>query len=87
MISLGSMLSFVKQYVHKTPIREISAIELKRMMNQGQESFTLLDANLWGQWVRGHLPGAKYVGMDGFEPGVLPDDKSALLIFYCESSL
>ena len=85
MIKLGSMLSFVKQYVHKTPIREISAIEVKRMMNQGP--LTLLDANLWGQWVRGHLPGAKYVGMDGFEPGALPDDKSALLIFYCESSL
>jgi hypothetical protein len=79
------MLSFVWQYVHKTPIREISAIEVKRMLNQG--SLTLLDANLWGQWVRGHLPGAKYVGMDGFEPGVLPDDRNALLIFYCESRL
>jgi len=85
MMKLSSMLSFVRQYIRKTPIREISAIEVKRLMNQGP--LTLLDANLWGQWVRGHLPGAKYVGMDGFEPGVLPDDRNAQLIFYCESSL
>jgi hypothetical protein len=86
MMKLSSMLSFVRQYIRKTPIRETSAIEVKRLMNQ-EAPFTLLDANLWGQWVRGHLPGAKYVGMDGFEPGVLPDDRNALLVFYCESSL
>ena len=85
-MKVGSMLSFVRQYVRKTPIREISPVEVKRLIDRG-EPVLLLDANLWGQWVRGHLPGAKYVGMDGFEPGVLPEDKNAPLIFYCESSL
>ena len=79
------MLSFVRQYVRKTPIREISAHEIRRRLGDG--SFVLLDANLWGQWKRGHIPGAKYVGMEDFEPGVLPADKSAMLVFYCESAL
>lgn len=79
------MLSWLGQYVRKAPIQEISAQEVRRDLGTGR--FTLLDANLWGQWVRGHIPGAKYVGMEEELGGILPADRSAMLVFYCESSL
>lgn len=85
-MKIGTMLSWAGQYVRKTKIEEISAAEVRDSLGRGK--FVLLDANLRGQWVRGHIPGAKYVGMmEKVEPGVLPDDRSAPLVFYCESSL
>lgn len=82
---IGTMFSWLGQYLRKAPIKEISAEEVRRGLGSG--SFVLLDANLHGQWVRGHIPGARYVGLEGIEPGALPDDKNAMLVFYCESRL
>lgn len=79
------MLAWLGQYVRKAPIQEIAAEEVRRGLGTGR--FVLLDANLWGQWVRGHIPGAKYVGMEESFDGVLPPDRDAMLVFYCESSL
>ena len=81
----GTMLAWLGQYVHRARVREISAAEVLRGLGSG--AFTLLDANLRGQWVRGHIPGAKYVGMEGVDESVLPADRNAMLVFYCESSL
>jgi hypothetical protein len=83
-MKIGTMLSWLGQYLRKARIEEISAEEVRRGLGTGK--FVLLDANLWGQWLRGHIPGAKYVGMEGLE-GMLPEDRSAMLVFYCESSL
>ena len=79
------MLAWLGQYVRKAPIEEISADEVRKGLGTGR--FTLLDANLWGQWVRGHIPGAKYVGMEEELEPLLPADRKAMLVFYCESSL
>ena len=84
-MKVGTMLAWLGQYVRKAPIREISAEEVFRGLGGG--AFTLLDANLRGQWVRGHIPGASYVGMDGVDASVLPADRNAMLVFYCESAL
>lgn len=79
------MLAWAGQYLRKAPIREIPAQEVRQRMHDG--TFTLLDANLWGQWVRGHIPGATWVGLEEYDPALLPGDKNRMLVFYCESSL
>ncbi len=79
------MLAWLRQYVRKAPIGEISAQEVYSRIGTGE--FVLLDANLRGQWIRGHIPGAKYVGMEGVTRDVLPSDREKLLVFYCESAL
>jgi rhodanese-related sulfurtransferase len=84
-MKVGTMLAWLGQYVRRAPIREISAAEVLQGLGSG--AFTLLDANLHGQWLRGHIPGAKYVGMEGVNESVLPADRKAKLIFYCESPL
>lgn len=84
-MKLSTMLAWLGQYVRKAPILEISADEVRRGLGTG--AFTLLDANLWGQWVRGHIPGAKYVGMEEDLQRILPADRRAMLVFYCESWL
>jgi rhodanese-related sulfurtransferase len=84
-MKLRTMLAWLGQYVRMAPITEISAEEVRRGLGTG--AFTLLDANLWGQWVRGHIPGAKYVGMEEDLERILPADRKAPLVFYCESSL
>lgn len=83
-MKLSTMVSFLGQYLRKARIREISPQEV--MQDLGKSKFVLLDANLRGQWLRGHIPGAKYVGMEEVE-AALPEDRSAMLVFYCESTL
>jgi hypothetical protein len=85
-MKIGTMLAWLGQYVHKARVKDIEPDEVLRDLGKGK--FLVLDASLHGQWMRGHVPGAKYVGMEGLEtPGILPDDKNAMLVFYCESSL
>jgi hypothetical protein len=84
-MKVRTMLAWLGQYVRKTRIGEIPAAEVLRGLGSG--AFTLLDANLHGQWLRGHIPGAKYVGMEGVDESVLPADRKAMLVFYCESAL
>lgn len=84
-MKIGTMWSWLGQYVRRAHVQEISARQVRRDLGTGL--FTLLDANLRGQWVRGHIPGAKYVGMEEELGGILPPDRNAMLVFYCESSL
>ena len=84
-MKLRTMLAWVGQYVRRTKIEEIPAAEVLRGLGTG--AFTLLDANLRGQWLRGHIPGAKYAGMEEHLERLLPADRNAPLVFYCESSM
>ena len=84
MLKFSTMLQYVWQYVKPPKVREIPAREVHERL--GERNLFLLDANLWGQWLRGHIPGARYVGME-FAPEELPPDKDAMLIFYCDSAI
>jgi len=85
-MKLRTMFAWLGQYVHKARVKDIEPDEVLRDLNKGK--FVVLDASLHGQWMRGHIPGARYAGMEGLEkPGVLPDDKNTMLVFYCESAL
>jgi rhodanese-related sulfurtransferase len=84
-VKLRTMAAWLGQYLRRAPIEEVSAAEVRQGLGTG--AFTLLDANLRGQWVRGHIPGAKYAGMEEDLERILPADRKAPLVFYCESSL
>ena len=53
---LRMMLGWLAQYVWKAEVKEIEPGDVLRDL--GKDRFVLLDANLHGQWVRGHIPGA-----------------------------
>jgi len=83
-MKISTMFSFLGQYLRKARVREISPQDVLKDLDKGK--FLLLDANLRGQWLRGHIPGAKYVGMEEVDEA-LPEDRNAMLVFYCESTL
>ncbi len=49
----------------------------------GQPDFFVFDNNGHGRWKRGHVPGAKNLNAYDYDPGELPADKQATLVFYC----
>lgn len=49
----------------------------------GQPGFFVFDNNGAGRWKRGHVPGAKNLNAYSYDPGELPADKDAMLVFYC----
>lgn len=49
----------------------------------GQPGFFVFDNNGAGRWKRGHVPGAKNLNAYNYDPGELPADKDATLVFDC----
>lgn len=68
---------------HDVPL--ITAQEVHQRL--GSPDFFVFDSSLISQWRRGHIPGSIYVGMDDFDPDLLPKNKRATLVFYCYHSL
>ncbi len=47
------------------------------------EPVTVIDNNGRERYERGHIPGARWVGHDAVTAAVLPQDRSARVVFYC----
>ncbi len=50
-----------------------------------QKGFYVFDNNAYERFQKSHVPGAKWVNPYAMQPGDLPADKSATLVFYCAS--
>ena len=68
----------------KHDLPELSVEQVSKMV--GQPNVFIFDANTEAQYQRAHLPGAKYVAHDKVTADVLPSDKEATLIFYCQNT-
>lgn len=85
-MNIGILFRWVGQHIRKTPVRHISAADVRSKLGSG--TMTLIDATMPAQWRRGHIPGAVYVGFDDrYDPAVLGTDKKKMLVFYCESAI
>lgn len=62
-------------------IPELTVAEVAARL--GAPGFHVFDNNGRGRWKRSHVPGAKNLNAHSFERGDLPDDPSAMLVFYC----
>lgn len=65
----------------KATVTEVAAI-LKR-----KEVVFVFDANSRDSYLRGHIPGARWVQYDAVTVATLPASKDAKLIFYCFNPL
>ena len=74
--ALLAVRAYAGDYPTITVAEVKSAIESKKVV--------LLDANGTGTWKRGHIPGAiDYASNESNLAGLLPKDKSALIVAYC----
>jgi rhodanese-related sulfurtransferase len=79
-IPAAAALLAVSVYAAQYP--EITIPELKTAMSA--KSVVLLDANGTDKWSKGHIPGAiDFTAAKDNLAGVLPKDKSALVVAYC----
>lgn len=62
-------------------IPELTVAEVAARL--GQPGFHVFDNNGRGRWKRSHVPGAKNLNAHSYDPGELPADKTATLVFYC----
>ena len=75
----------VKQPYKIPAEQQISLEEVKKLI-AGGTSFTLADSRPPAMYAEGHMPGAvsmPYPKFADLAPKLLPNDKSALVIFYC----
>jgi rhodanese-related sulfurtransferase len=63
------------------PIPELTVQEVAARL--GQPGFHVYDNNGPARWQRSHVPGAKNLSAHDFDPGELPEDPHATLVFYC----
>jgi rhodanese-related sulfurtransferase len=80
-MKISSLLRFLLEYVRRREIATISPSEVYARL--GEAGFLVYDCNTSPQWKRGHIPGAIHVGLDAFPPDLLPQERSATLVFYC----
>jgi len=64
------------------PVQEASVEQVASML--GQAGVFVYDANTAEVYHKGHLPGARYLP-PRFDPGALPADRGARLVFYCKN--
>lgn len=65
-------------------LKSISPKQLHERMQNG--ALTIVDVNAQHAWLKARVPGAINLGVD-FDPGALPPDKCASLVFYCSNPL
>jgi rhodanese-related sulfurtransferase len=77
--ALAALLAYS---VYAAQYPEITIPELKTVISE--KKVVLLDANGTDKYAKGHIPGAiDFTAVKGNLAGVLPKDKSALVVAYC----
>lgn len=66
-------------------LRTISPDELHRLTRVGEAM--AIDVNSPIGWLQARVPGALNLDPATYEPADLPEDKTALLVFYCSNPL
>jgi len=82
---IKSLLRFTLDYVRRGEIPKITPDQLNARL--GESGLHIFDSNPPSHWESGHIPGATYIGPVAFTPDMLPQDKSATLVFYCASPI
>jgi rhodanese-related sulfurtransferase len=80
-MKVSTLVTCILELFRKHDIPIISAVEVHARL--GQPGFYVFDSNLPSQWQQGYIPGAIFLGMEDYDPGLLPADKDATLVFYC----
>jgi len=65
------------------PFRLVDAEHVSNLL--GKPGVYVFDANTREVYVRGHLPGARFVSYKDYPASTLPQDRGATLIFYCKN--
>ncbi|HTQ81172.1 MAG TPA: rhodanese-like domain-containing protein [Thermoanaerobaculia bacterium] len=63
----------------------ITPEDLNRLLRAGQAM--AIDVNAPGSWTQAHVPGALNFDPQAFGSADLPQDRGALLVFYCSNPL
>jgi len=66
------------------PFKRMSIKEVEKML--GQPNVFIYDGNSDETHEKGHVPGAVNLYSGNIKEGVLPADKDATLIFYCQNT-
>lgn len=67
----------------------LKTISVKALNKQIQESkpLTVIDFNSRISWMKAHVPGANNINPEVFSISDLPNDKDAVLVFYCSNPM
>jgi hypothetical protein len=80
-----ALLEMTLGLVRSWRVPTVGAAELRERL--GGAGWFVFDSNRLTLWEQGHIPGAAFVGQEGFAPGALPPEKGANLAFYCRDSM
>jgi len=67
-------------------LKTISPDKLHQLV-QNPEPVTIFDVNSRGSWMEAHVPGARNLDPVGYQNSDLPQDKNAVLVFYCSNPM
>jgi rhodanese-related sulfurtransferase len=66
-------------------LKTVSPRDLQALAGDG--AVAVFDVNSQASWQEAHVPGARHLDWDAFEPEDLPVGKDAGLVFYCSGPL
>ena len=64
-------------------LRSLTVDEVAAKLAANDGKTFMFDANTKDSWIKGHVPGAKWVDDENVTADQLPTDRSVLLVFYC----
>ncbi|HUD71076.1 MAG TPA: rhodanese-like domain-containing protein [Dongiaceae bacterium] len=67
------------------PFKRLSIHQVEKLL--GQPKVHIYDGNSAETYARNHVPGAVNLHSSDIKEGVLPADKGATLVFYCQNTL
>ena len=67
------------------PFKRLSIKQVEKLL--GKTGVHVYDGNTLETYAKGHLPGAVNLHSGDIKEGVLPAEKGATLVFYCQNTL
>jgi|SRR5450432_4217288 3-mercaptopyruvate sulfurtransferase SseA len=64
-------------------LKSLSVDEVAAKLAANDGKTFMFDANTKDSWIKGHVPGAKWIDDENVTADQLPADRNALLVFYC----